>query len=57
MDLAAYMAEHGIHAIKAWPVGRITVELHDGRFGVGIGFAEALEEANKPDATNIRKAA
>jgi hypothetical protein len=57
MNIAQYMADNSIHAIKAWPVGRVSVELTDGRFGIGVTVSGALEEAKQPDAQNIRKAA
>lgn len=56
-EIESFMEANGIHKIGRWPVGRYSVELSDGRIGVGIGIAKALREARKPRAASVRKAA
>lgn len=49
------MIRNEVATIKRWPAGRFSVELVDGRFGVGGSVGEALEKAQLGNE-NIRKA-
>ena len=52
----AWMERESIAKIGRWPQRRISIELFDGRFGVGATVSEALAKA-KAGADNIRKVA
>lgn len=57
VDLTAIMQREGIERITSYLVGRYSVMLHDGRFGVGKSVGEALDKAKAADADNIKMAA
>ena len=56
INLTRLMLREDIEAIKRWPAGRFSVALQDGRFGVGLSVAEALEKA-KAGTENLRRIA
>lgn len=57
VNLTQIMVREGIVEIKAWPGGRFSVKLRDGRFAVGATVGEALALAKLPGAENLQKVA
>ena len=55
-DFLAWMDRESIHKIARWPARRVSVELHDGSFGVARTVADALALA-KAGNENIRRVA
>lgn len=57
VNLTRLMLRNDVVCVKRWIAGRFSVELQDGRLGIGASVGEALEKAKAPDASNIRKVA
>lgn len=55
-DFLAWMDAERIHKIARWPASRVSVELHDGSFGVARTVTDALAKA-KTGHESIRKVA
>ncbi len=55
-DFLAWMDRERIHKIARWPGSRVSVELHDGSFGVARTVTDALAKA-KAGHESIRRAA
>ena len=47
VNLSAIMEREGIYQVRRYLEGRFTVQLHDGRSGIGGSVGEALSNAKR----------
>lgn len=52
-ELAEQMRSLGVHQVRYYVAGRFSVELHDGRKGVGRGVMAAIKNARAEQPAKV----